>query len=131
LRREKQSLIDGSGDHLLRKLSEAGISFVACHPGVDHLTIPIRDMGLYLEAPLRYVAEKCHVDLELYTQWQAHYELPVCNHELADGSVCAVPVTKIDNPAHFIPGESDCCDDHGGSNGLAGMGELIHLREPG
>ena len=128
LRKEKQNLIDSGGDRVLKKLADTGITFVAYHPGVDHLTVPIRDIAQYLESPLKYVADKCNVDLTLYKQWKVHYELPVCNHKEKDGSVCAVPVKKVEKPAHFIPGESDRCVKH--ASNVLSMAEIINIREP-
>jgi hypothetical protein len=127
LRKEKQQLIGGGSNKVLKKLAETGITFVAYHPGVDHLTIPIREMAQYLESPTSYAAEKCDVDLELYNQWKAHYELPVCNHKYEDDTVCAVPINKVEKPSRFIVGESDCCAAHNGSADM--LAELMKMRE--
>lgn len=126
LRKEKQQLIDGGGDRLLKKLVESGITFVAYHPGVDHITIALRDMAHYLESPLAYVAKKCSVSLELYQQWKAHHELPVCNHIMDDGTICAIPIPKVEHPSRFIPGESDCCAEHGDNSDM--LADLIAVR---
>ncbi|ARN75950.1 hypothetical protein [Oceanicoccus sagamiensis] len=128
LRQEKQQLIDGSGDRVLQRLAENGVSFVAYHPGVDHLTIPLREMSEYLESPVNYVAAKASVDKALYQRWVAHYELPVCNHVLENNQLCARSVPKVERPGRFIVGESDRCIEHNrASNALS---ELIKVREP-
>ncbi len=127
LRQEKQSLIDGSGDKVLQKLFDSGITFVACQPGVDHLTVPLKDMSKYLDSPVSYVAEKCSVDLNLYQQWRGHYELPVCSYKLEDGSTCAAPIPKVEKPTRFILGESDCCAKH--SRSANTLSYLMKVRE--
>ncbi|MBN4055107.1 hypothetical protein JYU12_00025 [bacterium AH-315-K03] len=127
LRKEKQRLIDGGADRVLKKLAESGITFVAYHPGVDHLSIPIRSMAQYLESPLKYVAEKCAVDLDLYKHWKNHYELPVCHYKLDDGSICGVPIQKVEIPSHFIVGESNCCAKH--HHGEDKLSAVINLSE--
>jgi hypothetical protein len=122
LRQEKQSLIDGSGDRVLQKLVESGITFVAYQPGVDHLTIPLRDMSQYLDSPLSYVAEKCAVDEAHYRSWIAHYEFPACNDNDSSGKSCGKPIPKIEKPSRFISGESDRCSKHSrASNTLNAM----------
>jgi Tfp pilus assembly major pilin PilA len=111
LRKEKQDLIDNRGDRLLQNLVKSGITFVAYQPGVDHLNIPLSEMSDYLESPIAYVADKCSVDKELYQQWLAHNELPVCNHSGVDG-ICGRPIPKVDKPSRFIVGENDRCSEH-------------------
>ncbi|MEE8057557.1 MAG: hypothetical protein V3T17_06950 [Pseudomonadales bacterium] len=127
LRQEKQNLIDNSGDKVLQKLVGKGITFVAYQPGVEHLTIPVRDISQYLDSPINYVAEKCSVDQELYQQWMAHYELPVCNHKLNDSAVCAKPIPKVEKPSRFIVGENDRCAEH--SCAVNALSSLIRFRE--
>ncbi len=112
LRQEKQSLLDSSGDRLLHQLVEKGITFVAYQPGIEQITVPVRDMSDYLEEPLAYVAAKCSVDAGKYEQWLSHFELPVCTYTDDDGAICGEPISKVDSPAHFISGESDYCDEH-------------------
>ncbi|MGK0442460.1 MAG: hypothetical protein ACJA0N_002271 [Pseudohongiellaceae bacterium] len=111
LRNEKQVLMSEGGDQLLGKLVQSGITFVAYQPGLDHLAIPQMDLFAYLESPVAYVANKYGVDEALYEQWLAHYQLPVCQHEV-DDSICGEPVNKIDHPADYIPNDSDRCSHH-------------------
>lgn len=127
LREEKQSLTDGTGDRVLKKLVESGITFVAFQPGVDHLTISLRDMARYLESPTSYVAEKCNVDIKLYQKWLAHYNVPACNHSLSNGKTCGEPVPRIEKPAQFMEGESDCCVKH--SRSANALSALMKVRE--
>ena len=126
LRQEKKALIDRSGDKMLQKLVDKGISFVAYQPGVDHLIIPLSDISEYLDSPTDYVSEKCSVDKDLYVQWLKHYELPVCNQSLANGAVCASPIHKIAKPSRFISGESDRCARH--SQSSATLSNLMSVR---
>lgn len=120
LRQEKQNLLDSSGDRVLQRLVDSGITFVAYQPGIDPLTIPIKDIGVYLDSPVDYVAEKSAVDSEVYKQWVAHTQLPVCTYRDADGTVCGEPLPKVAKPGRFIVGESDRCAKHNrGANTLS------------
>lgn len=127
LRQEKQNLIDGSGDRVLQRLVESGITFVAYQPGVDHMTIPLREMSQYLESPLSYVAEKCSVDEAHYRSWIAHFEFPACNYIDSDGNNCGKPIPKIEKPSRFISGESDRCSKH--SRASNALNAMLKVRE--
>ena len=126
LRQEKQELLDSSGDRLLQRLVDGGITFVAYQPGIDHLTIPMRDIGQYLESPIDYVAEKCAVDSDLYKKWRAHVDKPVCSYRDEKGTPCSEPVLKVEKPGRFIVGESDRCAKH--SRAAATLNSLIKAR---
>jgi hypothetical protein len=112
LRQEREGLLGQSSDRLLSRLVEGGVAFVAYHPGVEAMPIPAADIPRYLDSPQAYVAEKCFVSLDQYLQWLNHYDLPVCAAETGEGGVCGEPLPKIERPADFIPGESDCCPAH-------------------
>jgi hypothetical protein len=112
LRQEREGLLGQSSDRLLSRLVEGGVAFVAYHPGVEAMTIPAADIPRYLDSPPAYVAEKCFVSPDQYQQWLSHYDLPVCAAETGEGAVCGEPLPKIERPADFIPGESDCCLAH-------------------
>jgi len=112
IRDERDALIGGGGDQLLKQLTGAGITFVAYHPGLDYLTIPPADIPVYLESPYAYVAERCGVTETDYLQWLQHYQLPVCNHSDEHGHRCGLPVSKVNRPGHFVAGESDRCSRH-------------------
>jgi hypothetical protein len=113
LRQERESLINQSGDRLLQRLMESGVTFVTYQPGAEAMTIPGADMARYLDSPLAYVAEKSFVVPELYQQWLSHRELPVCAAPLDGGSICGEPVDKVERPGQFQPGSSDRCARHG------------------
>lgn len=122
LRQEKQNMLDSSGDRVLQRLVDNGITFVAYQPGVEPLSIPVKDIGVYLDSPMDYVAEKSSVDTELYKQWVAHIELPVCGHRDSSGAICGEPLAKVEKPGRFIAGESDRCSKHSrGANTLSNM----------
>lgn len=122
LRQEKQNMLDSSGDRVLQRLVDNGITFVAYQPGVEPLSIPVKDIGAYLDSPMDYVAEKSSVDTELYKQWVAHTELPVCGHRDSSGAICGEPLAKVEKPGRFIAGESDRCSKHSrGANTLSSM----------
>lgn len=112
LRQEKQNLLDSSGDRVLRRLVESGITFVAYQPGIDHLTVPLSDISVYLESPVDYVAGKCSVDRDRYKQWISHFELPVCSYKDPLGAICGEALPKVEKPGRFIAGESDRCAKH-------------------
>ncbi len=112
LRQENQRLLDHTGDQVLERLIKAGISFVAFHPGVGHITIPQGDMGSYLDNPTAYAAHKCNVSPALYGQWLAHHQNPRCQAPNADGSICGRELEPLDHPRDFHHGESDRCDEH-------------------
>ena len=118
LRQERERLIGQAADSLLQDLVESGVAFVAYQPGVDAMTIPVRDIPRYLESPLSYVAEKCAVEPELYQQWLSHHELPVCNAPHADGTMCGDLLAKVERPSEFLPGRSDRCAVHTEDNPL-------------
>jgi hypothetical protein len=128
LRQEKQSLLDGSGERVLQKLVDSGITFVAYQPGVEPLTVPLHDMSKYLDSPIQYAAEKCSVDLDLYQSWRKHYDLPVCSHVLDNGSICAEPIAKVEKISRFIAGESDRCSKH--SRSANTLSKLMKVRVP-
>lgn len=111
LREEKQALLSDGGDKLLSRLVDAGITFVAYQPGLDHLAVPQMDLFGYLDGPEAYVAEKYGVSESLYHQWFTHFRLPVCQHPEED-SICGEPIIKVDRPINFIPNDSDRCARH-------------------
>jgi len=111
LRQEKLRLLREGGDKYVEKLHNAGLTFVAYHPGVGHITIPLDDMGRYLDSPTAYAAETCFVTEQHYRQWLEHYQTPVCSH--GDGKHnCNRAVQRVDSPSRFIAGRSDRCGEH-------------------
>lgn len=111
LRQEKLRLLRDGGDKYIEKLHNAGLTFVAYHPGVGHITIPLDDMGRYLDSPTAYAAETCFVTEEHYRQWLDHYQTPACGH--TDGKHgCNRAVSRVDSPSRFIAGKSDRCGEH-------------------
>ena len=125
-KKEKQSLVEASGDKVLQRLVENGVTFIAYQPGADHLTIPLKDIGEYVDSPEAYVAEKLSVDRTTYKQWLKHYQMPLCIYSCGEGSVCGKPISTIDKPGRFIAGESDRCAEH--SRAAATLSELMKVR---
>jgi hypothetical protein len=109
-RDELASRIDGL--QLLEKLSQQGVAFTAYHPGVGHLTLAPTDILRYHENPIAFVAARCNVAEEQYRQWLQHYQSPVCVATLPSGERCAIPLDKVDSPARFVVGQSNCCARH-------------------
>lgn len=112
LREENQVLLQNSSEQLLEKLADAGLNFVAYHPGAGHLTIPLADMGLYLDDPTAYAAAKCGVSVPQYTDWLEHYKSPVCRALKAGGVQCGDAIERVATPSQFHTGENDRCDRH-------------------
>lgn len=112
LRQEREALLQHSGNRVLQRLAEAGVTFVAYQPGADHMTIPLADLGRYLDSPLDYTAHQCHVTARQYQQWLSHYELPTCIAVDEEGDRCDEPLARITRPNEFMPGGSDRCLRH-------------------
>lgn len=112
LRQERLRLLkQDTGNHLAR-LKEAGITFVTHHPGAGHITIPLEEMGRYLDAPSAYAAEQCFVEQDHYLQWLQHHREPICRASLDDGNCCAATLARVDIPNQFVAAYSDRCPDH-------------------
>jgi hypothetical protein len=112
LRKDKQVLLSNSHEQLLEKLENAGLSFVAYHPGAGHLTIPLADMSRYLDDPGAYAAEKCGVTLVQYKQWLEHYRQSICRAITTRGDICGAAVERVPTPGQFHIGENDRCNRH-------------------
>lgn len=112
LRDENTALIGNSGDHLLAKMLESGISFMTFQPGAGHITLPLSAVPRYMENPVAYVADYCGVSEKHYNAWLEHYHVPVCRSQDHDGNMCGNNINRIEAPADFILGESDCCFSH-------------------
>jgi len=112
LREENQHFIGNSSEQLLEKLQNAGLNFVAYHPGAGHMTIPLADMGRYIENSVAYAAEKCGVSLIHYRDWLDHYKAPCCQALTSRGEKCNVAIERIPTPGQFHTGENDRCDAH-------------------
>ncbi len=105
-------------ERVLGQLAQQGMVFVVYHPGAGHLTIPLQDIARYLENPMAYAAAKCFVGEEQYRQWLSHFQQPTCEAVLPSGGRCALPIDRIDSPARFVSGESNCCSRHRAGNRL-------------
>lgn len=107
-----EALSEQSGERVLERLSALGVAFMAYHPGAGHLTIPLADIARYRQNPLAYAATKCAVSEQQYQQWVEHYQQPTCIATLSTGERCNMPLDKVEAPARFIVGESNCCARH-------------------
>lgn len=112
LREENQQLINQGGDQLLQKITKAGISFVAYHPGAEHLTIAREDIAKYLDNPKAFAAASCGVTEALYLTWLSHFQQPCCTAVDHRGGVCGKAIPKTLSPSEFHEGESDRCAEH-------------------
>lgn len=112
LKQQMQEQAGQSGEQVLERLSRSGVVFVACHPGVGHITIPLKDMALYQENQLQYIAKKCAVTENQYTQWLAHYENPACSVQIDNHAQCGLPLARESKPGGFVNGVTDRCSKH-------------------
>jgi len=112
LKQQYQALLSSSGEQLLTRLNQAGVSFVVFHPGAGQFTVPLEDLSRYLENPSAFVAQKLDISETLYSSWIEHYQKPVCKVVDDKGHVCGKSLAKIDSPLKFHVGESDRCENH-------------------
>jgi hypothetical protein len=112
LKEEKQAILKESGRQILEALVNNGVTLVAYNVGVGHITLPLEDVGRYLDERLFYLADRCGVSPEVFALWQEHYHKPVCHHVDAKGDVCNKPIKRIDLASQFAKGLSDRCQDH-------------------
>jgi hypothetical protein len=112
LKREQQQLLKNSGEQLLERLTKAGINLVTFLPGLGETAIPLDDIGVYLEDPQAYAAEKTGVSEAIYLAWLEHHQSPCCNAVDPKGHSCGRNIPVIETPFEFHPGESDRCSLH-------------------
>lgn len=112
LKQENRELLDNGGDHLLEKLSRAGVNFVTYQPGAGHITIPLAEIAPFLDSPAAFTAAYCGVSEQHYMAWLKHYQSPVCHATVAAGGVCGVSLPRVIDPVQFLPGDSDVCAQH-------------------
>ncbi len=109
LREEREQLVSGTADALLVRLQNLGVVFIAYHPGVGHLPIPLADIPAYMDNPQEYAAIKCNVEPAVYRQWVRHWENPRCSGYTEDGRLCQARIERIDKPAKYVHGRSNLC----------------------
>ncbi|MBN49926.1 MAG: hypothetical protein CMN85_10315 [Spongiibacteraceae bacterium] len=114
LKKEQQSLLKNDSGQVLQRMTDSGITFVAYHPGIEHLVLTPAEITDYLSNPIAFVAERCGVIEEHYREWMMHYRLPVCRHTDEAGKVCGEPIDKVLKPKFFRHGEGDRCRAHQG-----------------
>lgn len=112
LRQQLAAGAEADADSVLERMKNAGLTFVAFHPGVGHISVPGDDMQHYLESPTAYAASKAFVDEEHYLKWMKHFYNPVCTAKLDHDEPCLEKVNRIDKPADFRVGEHDRCSEH-------------------
>ena len=112
LRDENQELVSNSGNQLLHKLQQKGISFVTYQAGAGHITVPAAEIPAFMNNPIAFAAQHCGVSEALYLAWLEHYQAPICRHENEDGSLCGENIPRIAKPIDFIFEESDRCNEH-------------------
>ncbi len=112
LRRENQMLTQSEAGQILKRMTDSGITFVAYHPGIEHLVLAPAEITDYVKDPIAFVAERCGVAEDHYREWLMHYRLPVCRASDERGECCGQPVQKVLKPQFFRAGDSDRCDQH-------------------
>lgn len=111
LREQNKEAMTNTGEQLLSRLVNSGISLVSFQPGAGHLTIPLNEVSTYLDDPSAYAAAQCNVSVQRYEQWLQHYRMPVCENKLDEDRVCGENIDRVENPIDFTPGDSNCCAD--------------------
>ncbi len=112
LREQNEFMASNSGDNLLTKMLEKGVSFVTYQPGAGHITLPISDIPRYMENPASYVAQYCGVEEDHYSAWLEHFHVPICRMENGPGELCGENINRVESPADFVLGETDRCHKH-------------------
>ncbi len=112
LKDEKQLLMTESGSHILKALEDSGVTFVAFHVGVGHITIALEEVGRYLDQRTAFLAERCNVSIDVFNSWNEHYQQPICRHVDVSGKVCGQVIEKIELVSQFEAGISDHCEQH-------------------
>ncbi len=103
---------EAGADTFLRQLQSLGMNFVAFHPGVGNLSVPVNELVTYIQNPTAYVAAKCLVSEAHYKAWLAHYDNPRCQADIGDGQCCNSRLIRTDSPSKFTAGQSDHCARH-------------------
>ncbi len=112
LKEEVSRLKDTSGEKLLTRMLESGISFMTYQPGTGHISLPLSEIPNYMENAVAYVAKQCGVSESHYNAWLEHYHVPVCRDVDSEGNLCGEDIDRIESPTEFVVGESDCCFKH-------------------
>lgn len=123
LRQENEQYVANSGDRLLDKMAEKGISFVTYQPGAGHITLPKSEISRFMDNPVAYAAHVCGVKESHYIAWLEHYQAPVCRHSESSGaeaddiehesvSVCNANIERVNSPSEFHIGNDDHCEKH-------------------
>lgn len=97
---------------LMGHLRKQTVFLVAYHPGVGHITLPYNDIESYFENPVGYAANWCGLNEPAYREWLDHYEHPVCRATTESGEICGEPVMRVSQPADFVAGRDDRCENH-------------------
>ncbi len=116
LKAAQASIQQATVDSLLRQFAEIGINFIAFHPGVGNIAIPVNELALYVQSPVAYAAAKALVSQEHYQTWLQHYESPRCMAKIGEGKCCDARLIRVDSPTRFVPGQSDHCARHQSSD---------------
>jgi predicted nucleic acid-binding Zn-ribbon protein len=112
LKVDRQDILKESGKHILQALENNGVTLVAYNVGVGHITLPLDDVGQYLDERLQYLADRCGVSPDVFAVWQEHYYKPVCHFVDGKGDVCNKAIKRTDLASEFVKGRSDRCVDH-------------------
>jgi len=112
LRQENEMLINQGGDYLLQRMQQAGIRFVTLQPGIGAVDLSVDDIATCVENPHAIASRFAGVSEAHYSTWLTHYNNPACQFSDARGQPCAQTIIRVNSPADFIVGESDCCELH-------------------
>src|SRR5690606_4856840 len=108
----KQAMEKARETDVLSKLIGLDIIFVVYHAGVGHITIPPADLEASMANPTACAAAECHVSEAHERCWAAHYDRRVSVDQTAAGERCGEALLRVAEPADFVPGQHDYCDQH-------------------
>jgi hypothetical protein len=111
LQDEVASLRNDTTVDYLQNMVKAGLSFISFQPGANALQVKLEELDSFMASPSAFVARSLGVSEVVYKIWLAHYTVPVCSAQDADGP-CNTSVARVDDPKSFVLGSSDRCPKH-------------------
>lgn len=110
---KRLSVAAASGESVLQRLDDEGVSLVTIQPGAGHITIPVDEVDDFLASPQAYAARYCMVSEADYKIWLKHYESPACDATIpVTGELCGLPLERKTHPSRFTQGISNRCSRH-------------------
>lgn len=95
---------NGSQD-VLSQMKAQGLVSMVYHSGAGHVSIAADELLNYLRDPLEFVAQSLGLNKVHYEHWLHHDQEGRCTQ-------CGAPIDHEADPKAFVPGFTDCCDNH-------------------